>query len=435
MGKYWIIAGDVKTVCDALPEHYFDGVISDPPYALKFMGNKWDYTLPSPECWSSVLRVVKPGAFNLSFGGPKTFHRADCNIEDAGFEIRDHLSWNYAKGMPKPATTMGKVIDAHLGKERVVIGEQVLTGNAGVSTEDKGGTYGIGVGTTTKTIAVTAAGSEEAAEWEGHGMAPAPAWEPITVSRRPLDGIYAANALRWGTGGFWLDGCRIGGDTHTINRWTDGAKPFGGGAGHPYESHQVKGNWPRNVIMDPEAGEILDEIVGNRPSRPSVTKNGGGGKMFGTAKGQGVKVNGGFRSNGLPSRFYFSAKVSANERNAGCESLAMRSASDCVGRDDGSVGIGNGAAGAGRTGGHQNHHPCLKPIALNEYLSKLILPPPRRDGKARRLLVPFCGSGSEMIGAILAGWDEVVGIEMSEEYIEIAGLRLHHWTKDIAVAA
>ncbi len=72
-----------------------------------------------------------------------------------------------------------------------------------------------------------------------------------------------------------------------------------------------------------------------------------------------------------------------------------------------------------------NHHPTVKPIALAEYLARLILPP-KRD-TPRRLLVPFSGSGSEIIGALRAGWDEVVGIELSPEYAEIAEARIAHW--------
>jgi len=40
--------------------------------------------------------------------------------------------------------------------------------------------------------------------------------------------------------------------------------------------------------------------------------------------------------------------------------------------------------------------------------------------------VPFCGSGSEIIGALKAGWDEVVGIELDPEYVAIAEARLAH---------
>ena len=70
-------------------------------------------------------------------------------------------------------------------------------------------------------------------------------------------------------------------------------------------------------------------------------------------------------------------------------------------------------------------HPTHKPLKLARYLATLLLPP---DAYApRRILVPFSGSGSEMIGASLAGWEYVHGIEQSAEYVEIARARLSHW--------
>lgn len=68
---------------------------------------------------------------------------------------------------------------------------------------------------------------------------------------------------------------------------------------------------------------------------------------------------------------------------------------------------------------------AVKPIDLTRWLATLLLPP--EEYAPRRILVPFSGSGSEMIGASLAGWEEIVGIEMEEEYVEIAEARLKHW--------
>lgn len=74
----------------------------------------------------------------------------------------------------------------------------------------------------------------------------------------------------------------------------------------------------------------------------------------------------------------------------------------------------------------RNHHPTVKPIALCKWMATLLLPP---DAYApRRLLIPFSGSGSECIAAHLAGWDEIVGIEQSAEYVAIAGKRLAWWS-------
>ena len=73
----------------------------------------------------------------------------------------------------------------------------------------------------------------------------------------------------------------------------------------------------------------------------------------------------------------------------------------------------------------RNSHPTIKPIALTRWLATLLLPP--KEYAPRRLLVPFAGVGSEMIGAMQAGWEEIVGIELSEEYCEIGRARLAYW--------
>lgn len=69
----------------------------------------------------------------------------------------------------------------------------------------------------------------------------------------------------------------------------------------------------------------------------------------------------------------------------------------------------------------KNTHPTVKPIALCEYLAKMILPP-----NEHKLLVPFSGSGSEVIGALNVGWKDVTGIEISEEFVEIAKARIEY---------
>jgi DNA modification methylase len=73
----------------------------------------------------------------------------------------------------------------------------------------------------------------------------------------------------------------------------------------------------------------------------------------------------------------------------------------------------------------RNTHPTIKPIDLCRYLATLLLPPAAYG--PRRLLVPFSGSGSEMIGAGLAGWEFVQGIELEAEHVAIARARLAWW--------
>jgi len=234
--------------------------------------------------------------------------------------------------------------------------------------------------------------------WDGYGTNLKPCYEPALLAMKPLDGTFAENAAKWGAGGLSIDENRIG------------------------------GRFPTNMILDEEAGAMLDEEAGERKSGKSVTRNGGGGKIFNGNGGykEGSR-DGGYTDSGGASRFFFSAKVNAKEREAGCENLAHTSPSEVTSRKEDSAGLSDGRAGAGRTSGYRNTHPTMKPISLCTRFASLILPPPRADGSPRRLLVPFAGSGSEMIGALLAGWDEVVGIEIDEHYADIARARLKHW--------
>ena len=93
--------GDSHQVLKSLPDNSVDAVVTDPPYGIAFMGKKWDYQIPTVELWREVLRVLKPGGHALIACGTRTQHRMVCNIEDAGFEIRDVVSWIYGSGFPK----------------------------------------------------------------------------------------------------------------------------------------------------------------------------------------------------------------------------------------------------------------------------------------------------------------------------------------------
>lgn len=121
-------------------------------------------------------------------------------------------------------------------------------------------------------------------------------------------------------------------------------------------------------------------------------------------------------------RHKYSSKASKRERNAGLEGFEVK----------GKVYNGQSDTGAGKAKGSvedkfstqpsANHHPTVKPLSLTKYLATLIKPP-----KGGRLLVPFSGSGSEMIGALQAGWEHVEGVELTEEYIPIAEARIKYW--------
>jgi hypothetical protein len=129
---------------------------------------------------------------------------------------------------------------------------------------------------------------------------------------------------------------------------------------------------------------------------------------------------------GSASRYFYCAKASKSERNAGLEGFENHKPMYESHRPnyENTKGIETPYAGAGRTGNaNQNHHPTVKPLSLTKYLANLIKPP-----TGGRLLVPFSGSGSEMIGALQAGWEYVEGVELTEEYIPIAEARIKYWT-------
>ncbi len=178
---------------------------------------------------------------------------------------------------------------------------------------------------------------------------------------------------------------------------------------------QNGGRWPANLILDPSAAASLNLQVGETKSGIAVTRNGGGGKIHEGLRGESVsgyegraRPDGGYSDRGGPSRYFYCAKVSKAERDRGLDARPMVTAGERTGRVDGSAGI-TGRAGA--TASSRNVHPTLKSVALTRYLATLIMPPPRADGSPRKILVPYSGSGSEVIGALLAGWDDVTGIE------------------------
>ncbi len=121
------------------------------------------------------------------------------------------------------------------------------------------------------------------------------------------------------------------------------------------------------------------------------------------------------------TRFLYQAKASKSERNAGLEGFE-----DVLG---GSLEGGNDKRKGDRPQLQltKNHHPTVKPLSLTKYLATLIKPP-----TGGRLLVPFSGSGSEMIGALQAGWEFVQGVELTEEYIPIAEARIKYWLEQEA---
>ncbi len=258
-----IILGDCLKVMKSFPDNHFSAVVTDPPYGLSFMGKGWDHAVPGSEYWKECLRLTKPGGLLLAMGGTRTAHRLTTAIEDSGFEIRDCLMWIYGSGFPKSHNHFGI---------------------------------------------------------EGYGTALKPAYEPIIMAMKPIDGTFKQNAEKWGQAGINIDGCRIGSATEVHsskpNHERNGfIKGFCLGT---ETKSVVKGRWPANVILDEEAAAMLDEQSGISKSSNHIRHNSMRNNLYGSGH-NGIPLAGSVKDSGGASRFFYCAKTSSRERNAGLD--------------------------------------------------------------------------------------------------------------------
>ena len=410
-----LIYGDALKVMPEMEAESIDAIVCDPPYGLKFMGKLWDYGVPGVEFWRQCLRVAKPGAHLLAFGGTRTFHRLACAVEDAGWEIRDTIAWIYGSGFPK-SLDVSKAIDkaaivkcgecdgvgscetdnfgervscescGGLGKVKGVEREKIGAGKCG-GTGDKyhGPSCGRSKDFLKGEFDITAPATDAAKQWEGYGTALKPALEPITVARKPLIGTVAANVLEHGTGGLNIDGCRVGtesieqGRSGRVSNMANGVtmNTFGG---QGYEKPDAIGRWPANLIHDgsEQVLELFPETKSGVAGKNSRPLGYGGEQQIKKWEAHGTE---GYADSGSAARFFYCAKASKSDRR----------------RD--------------------NDHPTVKPIDLMQYLCRLVTPP------GGTILDPFMGSGSTGYAAWAEGF-RFIGIEIEEKYCYIAASRL-----------
>ena len=489
--QWSIIQADVFEWLESYEGPRFHAVLADPPYGINFMGKDWDNFRRARQQtdvpiygnnqyyqrwvmeWASLLieRALYPGAVCLFFGGTRTWHRLACGLEDAGFEVSDTLMWLYGQGFPK-GHDISQAIDRDAGVQREVVGMRKHPTLKDTSRVDRQkATQYHAANPIADEWPITEPSTEAARIWSGYNTALKPAWEPVILCRAPRGSHrYVDLVLKYGTGALWVDGCRI--STNGMDRvrhlaeWDrvqsmaakEGRVAMRGGLDTiKLDGYKNEGRWPANLMLSHLPG---CEMVGQQrlklpaPIKPhlisddhlygSGRKSGRGTVISNDGETEVVEVwkcvegcpvsilgtqsaitkssgGGGYRENGAASgiiygqfgkmqyphnvgkgdigtaaRFFYVAKSSTSERNAGLPS------------------------------GKRNDHPTVKPLSITEYLAKLLLPPCLRE--PRRMLVPFSGSGSEVIGAWRAGWDQTIGVEINQDYTEIAQLRLNYHT-------
>lgn len=439
------------------------------------------------EWGEALLPLLHPGALVFMFGGTRTWHRLAAGMEDAGFEMWDTLMWVHGQGFPK-AQAIDALIDKANGDEREIIGRRPDHVISKKWRELEGRTD-----LPESILNVTTAASEQSAPWSGHKTAALkPAWEPILCFRAPSGGAtYAELAVEHGSGSLNIEAGRIGvskrvpgsiSGTDSDRCYGDYGKETGNEDGHnpnlgrypanlafectcefvEYADAPVCGDIPNGreakqvVAFGAYAGDntkftahrgkmvvhtnpdcpafILDAQAGNHPTAriekpcpaPEIAVEG-----WGTIQSE--RSARGYDGEGGPSRFFYCAKASRSEREEGLDAFeevsfgSSNAAKAAIARGETDYGDSSSEFGANVIKRVRNDHPTVKPIDLAHWLAKLLVPPPSVN--PRRLLVPFSGSGSEIIGALLAGWDEVVGVEQDQHYAEIAQARIAHWAE------
>ncbi len=399
IGDAALYLGDCRDVLSNLSGERFHSCVCDPPYHLGFMGKAWDGgdVAFRPETWRAVYDALLPGAFLVAFGGTRTSHRMACAIEDAGFEIRDTLMWVYGSGFPK-SHDVSKAIDKAAGAERRVVGKS----DRHVSGKPEQRTAGLGGSSTfAETIGmgqfVTAHATPESTQWSGWGTALKPAWEPIILARKPLEGTVAANVLKHGAGGINVDACRVGHegkDGHWGSGKSSGSCWSPGrtnGACEPEGARHDLGRWPANVLHD--GSEEVMAAFPNAPGQQRIVGPEHGARdsvhCFGDYGPRETFYPRG--DTGSAARFFYCAKATASDRAS-------------------------------------SRHPTVKPIALMRWLVRLVTPP------GGTTLDPFAGTGSTGLAALQQGFRAVL-IERDGTYVRDARRKLKRSIEALAEAA
>jgi len=380
-----IICGDSLQELQDLDENSVHAVVTDPPYGLAFMGRSWDDFEPREyqewcEKWAKrAKRVLKPGGHLLAFSGNRTHHRLFTGFEDAGFEIRDTLTWHYGSGFPK-AGDISKTIDKRADAEREVVGYEEPFGREnrnsgrGVREEYVGGEddpHG------SKKL-VKPPATDAAKKWDGWKTGLKPATEFVVMARKPFDGATVDCVQEHGTGALNIDGTRIG--TEERENQSQGTANGVDYGTKVYEGETVEGRYPANVVFDETEAERLDREVGELAGgtqgheATSIYRNDMDTENQGTHK----------TDSGGPSRYFYTSKASKAERT-----------------EDGSI---------------ENSHPTVKPLDLMEWLVKLVT----REGQI--ILDPFCGSGTTC-KAVKSLNREFIGIEKQSKWADVARVR------------
>lgn len=337
IGKHQIVCAKSEEYMRKMDDDSIDAICCDPPYLINFQNRDWDAAKDGNEmqAWHTrwlveALRVLKPGGHLVAFSSTRTIHRLAVAAEDVGFTLRGQFAWAYATGFPQSLDIQKEVARKF--------------------------------------------DEESAEQWEGYGTSTKPAYEPAIVAMKPIEGTFAENVMKHGTGAINIDRGRI----------PPGDPSWFGPSDAP--------NWKVGSVRSNVGHKLTSGEVTNPPSELGR----------------------------WPADIYICPKPPQSEKNAGLENYEELSGGEATSRKDGSKGLSNPRAGAGRNGGTKCPHPTVKSVRLFRQLLKLYGCQP-----GSIILDPFIGSGTTSIASEREGFS-CIGIDQSGEYCALAEARLRH---------
>jgi DNA modification methylase len=446
----------------------FDINYSDPPYALgseiyirpdgkfdykkatDFM-NKWD--MPTGEYWEKwfdeSFRTLKHGGYCVMFGMDRQLPMFQYYAIKAGFQVRQSMYWYFISSFPK-ASDLSKNLDKNAKAEREIVGKQkysmpMVEGGKLLN----GSEYRINGDITIPT-------TDLAKKYEGYKYSIAPlkqTCETIMVFQKPYKtGSCLHDTLAYENGDetcacfAWnIDGGRVASQEDlsknykSIRKSDDemgervGKMGFRQGKDSFCEApNSIElGRYPSQTFCDSGTAERLDEQSGSSKSAGGTGDASKGKKGVLGFEG---KANGGFGDiggcskilhkcdyeNGEMDLYVYAPKVSKTERNAGCDDLDEKE----MGKNQSSLDGGKMLTGSGneRNNIQRNNHPTLKPISLSYRVLKLFKTP-----NPQKIVYPFAGVQSEVIGGYKAGFTDFSGCELNAEFVDIGKVRFDHW--------
>jgi len=419
-----------------LPADHVEAIVTDSPYHLHFMNRDWDRLesgMWNVEWAAAALRVAAPGARLLAFGGTRTHHRLWCAIEDAGWEIVDTLMWLHGQGFPKARSNLKP---AH---EPIVLARKRAPHCAPLNIDP----CRIGIhGGTTKGGALPPYGRYGMSDGKceivplGKGRWPAnlvlthhPDCRPIGTKRvkgtKPYTHAHDQSIpMTYGDGaGYKAPGRRA--VTHADPDGLETVAAWDCVVGHDAAGNPVHASDSPNRksqitnrqcscpvhLLDQQSGECASG--GGQKSHPTSQRF--AGVAFGTpraTRGDGKQWD---PDRGPASRFFYTAKAARGERNAGCDHLWWKR----NGHGYEPVTHDHWKHLRKRARAHGNIHPTVKPLALMQWLVRLVAP------HGGPVLDPFAGSGTTLLACAREGI-QAIGIERDPQSCQIAIARLDH---------